>query len=162
MQMGSGQPGAYARAGRVQVAFNTLVNNRDTVRGEHRTEGPRDLVFANNLLMSNTGTLFQFGDPQTNPFFEGNILWGNARPGSIPDGGYTFVNPRLARDSSGLLRLTPASPAINASVGFYSYVLDDMDGQPRDELPDVGADEFSDAPITSGPLAPADVGPFAP
>jgi hypothetical protein len=37
--------------------------------------------------------------------------------------------------------------------------LPDMDGQERDVEPDIGADEFSLAPIVHKPLSARDVGP---
>jgi hypothetical protein len=37
-----------------------------------------------------------------------------------------------------------------------------MDAQPRDPKPDVGADEFSIAPVLARLLKPADVGPNSP
>src|SRR5262249_49781765 len=38
----------------------------------------------------------------------------------------------------------------------------DMDGQPRDANPDIGADEFSGAPIIARFLTTNDVGPYSP
>ena len=49
---------------------------------------------------------------------------------------------------------------MDGGVGDYtSLVLDDMDGQPRVALLDVGADEFSNASIVRKPLKNGDVGP---
>ncbi len=100
------------------------------------------------------------GTPLTNPTWEGNILF-NATPGIIPSSGFTMVNPQLSADASGVFHISSTSPAINASVGSFPYVIDDMDGQLRSSTPDVGADEFSTAPVTRHALTPADVGPNA-
>jgi hypothetical protein len=51
---------------------------------------------------------------------------------------------------------------IAANGSFYSFVTDDMDGQPRSGSRDIGADEFSGATILRRPLTTADVGPNVP
>jgi hypothetical protein len=88
----------------------------------------------------------------------------------MPASGYLTVNPLLAKDTNGVYHLSSGSPAINAGRGAYdyysvysslSYVTNDMDGQPRDAAFDIGADEFSPAPITARILTLAEVGPMA-
>jgi hypothetical protein len=79
----------------------------------------------------------------------------------MPASGYKSADPRLVRDANGLLRLASDSPAIDASVGSYSYVTRDFDPQARSGKPDVGADEYSTS-ATRKPLTKADVGPSAP
>ncbi len=71
------------------------------------------------------------------------------------------MDPKLAADANGEFHLLAGSPAINAGQGSFPYVMIDMDGQPRDSAPDVGADEFSSAPIIARILTAADVGPNA-
>lgn len=65
------------------------------------------------------------------------------------------------KDANGLLRLSSGSPAIDASVGTYSYVTRDFDPQPRAGKPDVGADEYNSSAVRK-PLTKADVGVSAP
>src|SRR5579859_1491156 len=162
-----GQPfGGYDQPDHVQLAFNTLVNNANGITGETRGFGlgPAFLTVANNIIQENTGTFFQWGDPPTSPTFEGNIIWGSASIGDMA--GYTFEDPQLVQDGNGIFHISSTSPAINASVGSFSFVTDDMDGQPRDtasdgQPPDVGADEFSTAPVTRHFLSTSDVGPNA-
>jgi hypothetical protein len=86
----------------------------------------------------------------------------------MPASGYTNVNPLLAADASGILHLQTNSPVINAGRAAFDYygatvsfasVTNDMDGQPRDANLDIGADEFSSAPITAKFLTTNDVGP---
>jgi hypothetical protein len=71
------------------------------------------------------------------------------------------ADPRLKLDASGLYRLQAGSPAINRASGSFPFVKLDMDGQPRDRKPDIGADEFSSKPVVNRLLTPADVGPEA-
>ncbi|MOA46127.1 hypothetical protein D3C78_1686040 [compost metagenome] len=58
---------------------------------------------------------------------------------------------------NGIQKLSASSPAIDAAVGTYAFVLADMDGQMR-ATADVGADEYSGAPLLNRPLAADDVG----
>src|SRR5262249_41351908 len=100
-----------------------------------------------------------------------NIRWQTSSAGNMPASGYSTVNPLLAADSSSILHLQSGSPAINAGVAaqdYYGTLLSntnftpDMDGQPRDANPDIGADEFSGAPIIARFLTTNDVGPYSP
>ena len=61
----------------------------------------------------------------------------------------------------GVFRLSMGSPAIDAALGSYAYVMDDMDGHARIKA-DVGADELATGMITRRALVDADVGPNAP
>jgi poly(beta-D-mannuronate) lyase len=102
------------------------------------------------------------GGPTLNARFEGNIAFGSALNGDMPTSGAHRVNPLLSRDSFGVFKLLLTSEAINTSVGSYSEVVIDLDGQARTGTKDVGADEFSTAPVTRRPLITANVGPNAP
>jgi Bacterial TSP3 repeat len=68
----------------------------------------------------------------------------------------------LSVAADGLYRPASNSPAIDAAVAISTSVTDDMDGQPRTEPKDIGADELSAAPITRGPVKLSDVGPVEP
>ncbi|HEV8484995.1 MAG TPA: polysaccharide lyase 6 family protein [Blastocatellia bacterium] len=171
IQIGNGDteipPGAltgHDRPDRVTVSFNTLINNIQNAVMPGRTNGlgATDLVFANNIIQSDSGTILSLGGPVTNPTYEGNIVFGSAPNGDLPASGARRINPQLVRDSSGVFRLQSTSPAINTSVGSYPAVTIDMDGQARSGAKDVGADEFSTAAITVRPLTTANVGPNAP
>ncbi|MCX6356804.1 MAG: hypothetical protein NT045_02840, partial [Candidatus Aureabacteria bacterium] len=64
-----------------------------------------------------------------------------------------FQNPGLAGPFSGAtygMTLTPGSPAIDAGTSTGAPA-DDINGQPRDSLPDMGAYEYSDAAATATP-----------
>lgn len=159
-----GQLTGHDRPDRVRVSFNTLVNNIRNVLMPGRANGlgAVDLVFANNIIQGETGTILNLGGPLSNPRFEGNIIWGAAANGDLPPGGARRISPELVRDSTGVFRLAPTSPAINAAVGSYGEVTVDMDGRARPGRKDVGADEFSRGANIRRPLTRADVGPDAP
>jgi poly(beta-D-mannuronate) lyase len=171
VQIGNGDanipPGpltGHDRPDRVRVSFNTLVNNKQNVvmPGRENGLGAVDLVFANNLIQGDSGTVLRLGGPLSRPRFEGNIVWGAASSGDLPPGAARRINPGLAVDPSGVFRLRSGSPAIDAAAGSYPEVTVDMDGAPRSGRKDIGADEFSRAAIRRRPLTVADVGPSAP
>jgi len=149
----------------VQVVFNTLVNNTNSVMMITRRNGlgATRLAFANNLICGASGKAVSFGGPVTNALWQGNILWaGTGSAGDIPASGFTSVDPQLKPDSAGEYRLQPGSPVIGKAAGSYPYVNVDMDGQERHPPLDIGADQFSAAPVANGILTPAEVGPDAP
>jgi poly(beta-D-mannuronate) lyase len=80
----------------------------------------------------------------------------------MPTSGARRVNPLLSQDSFSIFRLQSTSPAINTAVGSYPEVTIDLDGHTRSGTKDVGADEFSTAPVIRRPLTTANVGPNAP
>jgi len=96
----------------------------------------------------------------------GNVFANNITSAAPSIGGATGGN-NLTADAAGLMKMgevmviTAGSKAIDASMGSYPFVMDDVNGQPRNK-PDIGADELSTAPALYGPLTPKDVGPDAP
>lgn len=155
---------SHERPDRVQVVYNTLVNNRSNVQmsGRRNGLGANDLVFANNIIVGG-GEAVTIDGPLARPKWEGNILWDNAGgAGEIPASGFTAVDPGLVQGESGRFVVREASPAIGKGVGSYSYVTLDVDGQPRGENKDVGADQFSAEPKINHVLMATDVGPDVP
>lgn len=148
------------------IAHNTIVNTSsymmtfdDGLGSSGRTLLAEDVTVANNLFRSNGPTIFE-GSEGSNWTWEGNIAFGGSLGPKTGGSGITVTDPDLQLNADGLWRLSSTSPAINASVGDYSSLFtDDMDGQPRIGVFDVGADEYSVASIFRKPLETADVGP---
>jgi chondroitinase B-like protein len=155
---------SHDRPDRVRVSFNTLINNNRSVIMPGRTNGlgATALVFSNNIIQTDSGTILTLGGPAPNASFEGNIVFGSAPNDDMPSNGARRVNPLLSRDSFSVFRLLSTSPAINTSVGSFPEVTIDLDGQTRSGTKDVGADEFSTATVIRRPLTTANVGPNAP
>ncbi|MFD8498358.1 chondroitinase-B domain-containing protein [Amycolatopsis sp. NPDC059657] len=145
------------RPDRVVVAYNTMIGQKDIIRGDGGAFLPKDCVFADNVLVGTSGNLVTMPTGSVVKY-EGNITWG-AKPG-IPDG-YKSVNPKLVKDATGLWRLSSGSPAIDAGVGGYPYAATDFDLQARVGKYDIGADEFLPGGARKA-LTTADVGPLAP
>ena len=154
------------------VVFNTFVNNDTHYEMGGRTGGlgSSNTIVANNIFQGG-GTMASISSsaPYTGTW-SNNIRWQTTSAGNMPASGYITINPLLARDTNAEYHIQTGSPAINAGVGasdYYgvynplSFVTNDMDGQPRDAIFDIGADEFSPAPVVARILTPSDVGPFA-
>ncbi|MEI7533246.1 MAG: chondroitinase-B domain-containing protein [Verrucomicrobiae bacterium] len=157
----SANAGIHAAAHRARVIFNTLVNSPVYFDEDTRGYIPTDFTVANNLLQGNSGTFVSStaAAGQSNFTWRTNIFWGSASYTGSPVGGYLHINPQLATNTAIPFHIAANSPATNASFAAISEVVTDMDGQPRGGIPDIGADEFSSAPITRRPLMPIDVGP---
>ena len=153
--------GFHAAAHRARVMFNTLVNCSAYLDEDVRGFYPTDFVVANNLLQGNSGTFVSSAAAvgQTNFIWQTNIFWGSASYVGSPAGGYLHINPQLATNTSVPFHIASNSPATNASFAAIAEVVTDMDGQPRSGIADIGADEFSSAPVTRRPLTTNDVGP---
>jgi poly(beta-D-mannuronate) lyase len=154
------------------VVFNTFAYNGTHYEMAGRTGGlgSSNSVVANNIFLGGGNMASISSSAPYTGTWSNNIRWQTSTAGNMPASGYTNVNPLLARDAKSILHLQAGSPAINTGVGSYDaygvfssypYATNDMDGQLRDATKDIGADEFSGAPITITILTTNDVGPFS-
>jgi poly(beta-D-mannuronate) lyase len=151
---------AHWRIYRAQVTNNTVVNSTTgIVLGRSYKYSPVDSIVANNIVKNTTGTLYN-EVKEMNTVFQGNIGYGSTLSNVTRTEAETRTADPLFATVNGIQKLTSKSPAVNAGVGAFPYVTDDMDGQRR-SVNDVGADEYSKAPVLRGPLTPANVGPNA-
>ena len=143
------------------VVYNTFINNHVQygMAGRPNGYGATNITVANNIFQGHGNMAGLSNSSIYNGTWFGNIRWDDSNPGSMPASGYTTVNPLLAPDSDGIYHIQKGSPAIGMGVGYFPMVTVDIDGQPRGASKDVGADQFSPAPILSRPLTPNDVGP---
>lgn len=148
------------------IAHNTLVNVTgvmmtfdDGLGNSGRTLLAENVTVANNIFRSSGPTIFE-GNEGMGWTWEGNIAFGGSLGPKNGAAGIAVVNPQLQLDSNNLWRPGAGSPTVDAAAGNYSSLLaDDMDGQPRIGLFDIGADEYSTATIVRKPLSAGDVGP---
>jgi len=161
----------HAQVKDVLIANNTIVNLNDGAAiyfsnglGNDNGAGERTLLAQNvtivNNLISNTGDAL-FGGVEGSGFeFESNIAFGASLGVAAGTSGISTVNPQVSQGADGLFRLTPSSPAIDAAFAEFASATEgiDIDGQIRGDVFDIGADEFSTAPILDGPLSGDDVG----
>lgn len=150
---------SHDRPDRVLIAFNTLVNNKENIIQTARKDGmgATSITVANNIIQGG-GPAATIAGPYPNAQWAGNILFNVKDAGDIPAGGFTNVDPKLVKNSAGIYHPQPGSPAIDHAVGSYPDVKFDMDGQPRTEPFDIGADEMANSPVKARVLNPVDVG----
>ncbi len=146
------------------IAHNTIVDTMgpmitfdDGLGSSSRTLLAEDVTVANNLFRSNGEAIFE-GAEGSGWTWTGNLAFGGSLGPKAGDSGITVLDPALSIDGE-LWRPSTTGPAVdNASSGFGSIVTDDIDGQARGSMPDIGADEFSTATIVRTPLSEGDVG----
>ena len=153
----------YFQVKRALVVHNTLVDNAQSInlgggKDSELTLPPLDCVIANNIVQGTKEPLITVTDMPVNTTWQGNTFYGTTL-GMTQPVGITMVNPQLAFSTDGLWRLGATSPAIDAAAGSFPFVTIDMDGQPRNGKPDVGADEISTLTVVNRPLTRNDVGP---
>ncbi|MBD3384978.1 T9SS type A sorting domain-containing protein [candidate division KSB1 bacterium] len=152
----------YFQVKNALVAFNTFVDCRYSMiigagNDSERTLPPENCTIANNVIMT-TYTAIRREDEPINLTWEGNIVQSPDLGISRPDG-ITLADVDLSEALDGLWRPSETSPLLNAAQGDYPEIIHDMDNQPRDVQKDVGADEFSQEPISNRPLTSQDAGP---
>ncbi|TCC98718.1 polysaccharide lyase 6 family protein [Pedobacter hiemivivus] len=150
---------SHDRPDRILIAFNTLVNNKNNISLTPRTPiglGATSVTIANNLIQGGEDAV-SINGPFANPKWEGNVIYKVKGPGSIPEGAYKILDPKLVRNATGTFHLQGANPALNV-VGDYPLITVDMDGQVRKQPLQVGADQISKAPVVARILTPELVG----
>ncbi len=150
---------SHAQVFRAQVLHNTVVNPGRQFRvGHGEPLPPTDCVIASNLIFDPSGSTsrrYTENLPAVNLTRSQNMIW-PIDPGKP---GFIVADPLLTT-VEGLQKLSPGSPAVDfGDTGYLSLVDIDMDGQPRDPAPDIGADELSTEPVRLTPLSPGQVGP---
>jgi hypothetical protein len=165
----TGSKSAHWRIDNVIISHNTLVNNYSNIEiGYAKADNswrkePRNVTMANNLVVGNETDLIDIKTTPTNFTWDGNIMYPmdgvslgmDASPNQI-----NIADPMLEY-TNGLWLLSAESPAIDAAPNSYLTISEDVQGQTRSGLNDVGADEYSIDNIRRAPLTPDDVGPYA-
>jgi len=134
---------------------------------------PTNVKFVNNIIYKTSGTILS--DLSNNISFFGNLYNGGASLGRTSTSvEFQNIDPQLVLNSSACYGLSSTSPAIDASYGTYTNILDnpdvdddsgillDFEGQsrPTDKtLKDIGCDEYTTGTIINHPLVLTDVGP---
>ena len=160
----------YFAAHNAYVANNTIVD----VLGAHvlvgagyetsnRTVLPAGVVVDNNLSARVNALSASYAGPAIagaalpDAAYAGNVVSAVEVGGEV--GGFAIADVAFSFGPYGLLRPDLDSAVVDASVN--PLVLLDIDGQPRDSFPDVGADELTDEPGVNigGPLLAHETGP---
>lgn len=157
----------------IYLYHNTFYKSGDLDFGGSEEAPPQNVIFANNLLYKETGTLLS--NINKNVKYINNLFYGSASIGIAASANqFKNVPTALKLNTGGYYSLFENSPAINAAKDNYPAIdinpisnndpkiSLDIEGQPRpaDKLQkDVGADEFTTAPILNAPLKLTQTGP---
>ena len=165
----SGSVSAHWRIDDLTISHNTLVNNYSNIEiGYGKADNswkkePKNVVVSNNLVEGNQADLIEVINTPTNFIWDNNIM--NPKDGfgigvDVTESEIKVVDPLLEFVDS-LWLLSAASPAIDGTVTNYLNITEDIQGQARSGILDVGADEYSNNEIKRSPLTLSDVGPNA-
>ncbi|HOI28698.1 MAG TPA: chondroitinase-B domain-containing protein [Melioribacteraceae bacterium] len=153
----------YFQVKRAIVAFNTVVNSRNSIaigagKDSELSLPPLDCIIVNNIFYSTQSPIVTLTDNPLNMTWSKNIFFGTSIGMTLPSNNLN-VSPLLSKGSDNIYRLLSGSPAINGSDPNYKYVTRDFEGQDRIEPNDIGADEFSNQEIKITPVGPHNTGP---
>jgi hypothetical protein len=161
------QKAAYTEIRRVVIAHNTLVNvNGALLKLDNRCDRAgqkllaEDLEIVNNLLVNMNGQLVD-GEEGGNWHWKGNLGYSPTDEKKTREGLRQVKSPAapVVKGGDGVWRPDPSSPARKGGVK-NAFVVDDIDGQKREEPFDVGADQIiSSDPVLNRPLTAMQVGP---
>ncbi len=154
----SGALSSHWRVYRATAVHNTFVGNVSNIEiGANYSLAPVDSLVADNIVVGSQGKLFNELKAPKNMTYTGNIGWPTSSATVGITNGVRNVNPILTIQNE-VYRLDTGSPAVNTASARYTFLTDDMDGQPRSGTADVGADELSNAAVIHVPLDASDVG----
>jgi hypothetical protein len=165
----TGSTTSHWRPQRITVAFNTFAGNANNFQFGFTNNGsyfkpPQDLTIANNIVV---GTQNQFVKVITQPtglLVSGNVMYPSAAASigiAAADTQVRNIDPKLVMADS-VWRISVGSPAIDAATSAAPFVQQDIMGQTRGALRDVGAQEYTVGERINRPLRPEDVGPNGP
>jgi poly(beta-D-mannuronate) lyase len=134
-----------------------MVNNKKNFLQTPRPNGlgAISITFVNNIIQGG-GPAAEISGPYSNPVWNGNIIF-DTQQGDMPADGFKTVDPKLVKDGVGVFHLHKKSPAAKKGKSNPAITVD-MDGQPRDSSPDIGADEISSEPVRARMLVATQVG----
>ena len=121
---------------------------------------PENLMIANNIIANpSTNGIQQITAPTGSvSIYQSNIRQGGSWDITTGTNGNTIVNTGLvATTSTDFFIIVSGSAAINAGVGTYSFLTNDIAGGVRPASFDIGAEEFG-AAGTRKPYTTSDVG----
>lgn len=159
---GAELPGAdqskHYRPQRILIANNTLVGNVSNIEiGGSYNLPPRDITLANNIIVGSTNEIVKYRTAPITPVYTGNIYFGVPLGITATESQFKNADPLLVTEN-GIRKLGAGSPAIDASANIYAFLTEDFEGQTRDALPDVGADEYGAFTPQRLPLTAANAG----
>ncbi len=156
-EAGTDGGGVYVSGGSARIWNDTIYDNDAGTGGGIYLAGGSPVV-SNTIVVSNTATITGSGiySAAGSARFARNDVWHNDYVGL--DSVYVETDP-IFRNYPLNMRLHKNSPLIN--VGGATHLTEDFEGGPRDDKPDIGADEYRLYGIEISPGTNKDGGPGA-
>jgi len=153
----------YYQVKNVQIVNNTLVDcdlgiRVGTVQNSTTTLAPENVTIANNIMLNSSDSAFEeVTTPTGTSIYEGNITQNGSWDLTNGINSNQTVASGLLTSETDFYRLASGSAAIDAGVGTYSFLTDDILYGNREVNFDAGAEEFG-AGGTVGPYELSDIG----
>lgn len=167
INVSNGKPGSalneYYQVKNVQIVNNTIVNSDYAIRVGTQTNStltlaPENVLIANNIMLnSSISALQEFTAPIGISKYEGNITQNGRWDLTNGVNSNQTVASGLLTSGSDFYRLATGSAAINAGIGNFSFLTEDILYGNRDMNFDAGAEEFGANGVV-GPYVFTDVG----
>ena len=155
----------HFRINRAIITNNTLIDNKHNIEigftnnGKY-TKPPRDLTIANNIVVARENEIIKILTDPINTAWQNNLFYTTQTAVlgyNLDTNTYWNEDPFLEKDL--FYKQTSISPTIDKDSAQFVFLTDDIEGQMRSGLIDIGADEYSTDDILFKPLTPEDVGP---
>jgi poly(beta-D-mannuronate) lyase len=143
-----------------EVVHNTIVNCRQAFafgvgNNDELSLPPLDCIIANNVVDEDVKSdAIRYYDTPINVSYTDNYI--NSGSLEITDLGIKNIDSELSL-TDGMWRVVQG-PTIDATTMTFDYVTQDVDGQGRDQAPDIGSDEISQDDVAISPLSANEVG----
>lgn len=154
----------YYQVKNTQIVNNTLVNCDLAIRvgtmiNSTLTLAPENLVVANNIMLNSSDSALEETTAPigANSIYEGNITQNGSWDLTNGVNSNQTVNSGLLATASNLYRLEAGSAAIDAGIGTYTFLTQDILYGNREANFDAGAEEYG-ANGTGRPYILADIG----
>ena len=149
----NGKPGSalneYYQVKNVQIINNTLVDcdlgiRVGTVQNSSTTLAPENIIIANNIMLDSSISAFQETTSATGAsIYEGNITQNGSWDLTNGVSSNQTVTSGLLTSGTEFNRIASGSAAIDAGIGFYSFLTKDITHGLRTSNFDAGAEEFN-------------------
>lgn len=152
----------YYQVKNVQIVNNTMVDCDLGIRIGTSLSGatlaPENIIIANNIMLDSDDNAFQeITAPTGTSIYEGNITQNGSWDLTNGVNNNQTVTSGLLTSGTDFYSLVSGSAAIDAGVGSYAFLTEDILQGNRDSNIDAGAEEFG-ANGTKMPYYPTDVG----
>jgi len=158
------KPNGYFQVKNAFVVHNTFVDNKyNIVFGVMGSDKNANLpafncTIANNLIISKKGMLLEERSVPQGVLYQGNIFNGDRMSIKSSTSNFEMKEVEMELDTENIWRPKANSVVVGASSGWFNFVSEDIDGQPRGKRRDIGADQISSDSVKNHPLKSNEVG----